>query len=73
MQHTGKIIIIAGLLIVLAGIIVYFAGDKINWLGKLPGDIRIENENFRLYEPFSTMLLLSAIVSLLIFLIRKFL
>ena len=46
MQQTGKIIIGVGILLVVVGIVVYFAGDKLNWLGRLPGDIRVEKENF---------------------------
>jgi hypothetical protein len=72
MHHTGKIIIVIGLLLVLAGIVVYFAGDKLNWLGRLPGDIRVEKENFKLYIPLTTMLLISVVLSVLIRLFQKF-
>lgn len=70
--ETGKWIIIAGVLIVLIGVIVYFFHDKLGWIGRLPGDIRIERENFRFYFPFTTMLLLSVVISLLIRLIKRF-
>lgn len=70
--ETGKWIIIAGVLIVLIGVIVYFFHDKLGWIGRLPGDIRIERENFRFYFPFTTILLLSVVVSLLIRLIKRF-
>ncbi len=70
--EPGKWIIIAGVLIVLIGVIVYFFHDKLGWIGRLPGDIRIERENFRFYFPFTTMLLLSVVVSLLIRLIKRF-
>lgn len=55
----------------LAGIIIYFFHDKLQWIGKLPGDIRIERENFSFYFPIATMLLASLIVSLLIRLFRN--
>ncbi|QNA46027.1 DUF2905 domain-containing protein [Lacibacter sediminis] len=71
--ETGKWIILAGLLIVVIGIIIYFFHDKLGWIGRLPGDIRIERENFRFYFPFTTMLLLSTVVSLLIRFIKRFL
>ena len=71
MQQTGKILIIAGLVLLVAGLIVYFAGNKLGWLGHLPGDIRIERENFKLYIPITTMLLISIVLSLIIYLIRK--
>lgn len=71
-QVTGKYLIIIGLLVVLVGVAVYFLSDKLQWLGRLPGDIRVEKENFRFYFPITTMLLLSALLNLLIWLFRKF-
>ncbi len=70
---TGKYIIIIGAVIIIVGIIIYFFNDKLNWIGKLPGDIRIEKENFKLYFPLTTMLVLSLAVTLIINLIRRFL
>ncbi len=70
---TGKYIIIIGAVIIIVGIIIYFFNDKLNWIGKLPGDIRIEKENFKLYLPLTTMLVLSLAVTLIINLIRRFL
>lgn len=72
MQQTGKIIIGVGLLLVVIGVIVYFAGDKLNWLGRLPGDIRVEKENFRLYAPITTMILISVVISILVRIFQKF-
>ena len=73
MPHLGKILIIAGLLLVLAGLLVWFAGDKLTWIGHLPGDIRIEKENFRFYFPITTMILLSVILTLILWIVRKLL
>jgi hypothetical protein len=73
MQNTGKIIILIGAFLVVAGLIVYFAGDKVSWLGRLPGDIRIEKENFRFYFPITTMILLSIVLSVVIKIIQRFL
>jgi len=53
------------------GLIVYFAGNKLSWLGHLPGDIRIEKENVRIYFPVTTMILISVVLSLILYLIRK--
>ncbi len=71
-QATGKYLIIIGLLVMLVGIVVYFLSDKLHWLGRLPGDIRVEKEDFRFYFPITTMLLLSGLLNLLIWLFRKF-
>ncbi len=73
MQQTGKILIITGILILIAGLILYFAGNKLSWLGHLPGDIRVEKENMRFYFPLTTMILVSVLLSLILYLIRKFL
>jgi hypothetical protein len=72
MQLYGKYIILFGLILLILGIILYFFGNQLNWLGKLPGDIRIEKENFRFYFPITTMILISVILTILINLIRKF-
>lgn len=71
MNQLGKILIIVGLILVVAGVIVYFAGDRLNWIGRLPGDIRIEKENTRIYFPITTMILLSVVFSLIMWIIRK--
>jgi len=70
--ETGKGIIIIGVFIILIGVVIYFFHDKLNWIGKLPGDIKIEKENFRFYFPFTTMILFSLIISLIVQLIKKF-
>ena len=71
-SETGKWIIGFGAIIILVGIIIYFFHDKLNWIGRLPGDIRIEKENFRFYFPVVTMILFSLLGTLIIWLIRKF-
>ena len=73
MQSTGKILIIVGVIIVLAGIILWLFGNKLNWLGNLPGDIKVEKENFKIYFPITTMLLLSLVFTIAMWIIRKFL
>ena len=71
-NSTGKYIILLGAIIIVVGVIIYFFHDKLNWIGKLPGDIRIERENFKFYFPIVTMILLSLTVTLLINLFKKF-
>ena len=66
MQDVGKLLLIIGVALVLAGLIFYGAGDRFTWLGRLPGDIRIEKENFRFYFPITTMILVSIVLTLLI-------
>ena len=73
MPNTGKLLIYGGLFIVLIGLLVYFFGDKLTWLGRLPGDIRIKRENFSFYFPITTMLLISVALTLLLRLLQKLL
>lgn len=70
---TGKYIIVCGLIIIAIGTVIYFFHDKFHWIGKLPGDIRIEKENFKFYFPVTTMLLLSLAITLLLYFIKKIL
>jgi hypothetical protein len=70
MTNPGKLLIFLGLTLVAAGLLLTFAG-KIPLIGKLPGDLRIERENFTFYFPLGTCLLLSFLLSLLYWLFRR--
>ncbi|MGZ3923518.1 MAG: DUF2905 domain-containing protein [Flavisolibacter sp.] len=72
-QNTGKYIIGFGAIVVIVGFMIYFFHDKLHWIGRLPGDIRVEKENFRFYFPITTMILLSLVLTLVINIIRRFL
>jgi len=69
--QTGKYLIISGAAILLIGILVYFFHNKLNWIGRLPGDIRIERKNFKFYFPLTTMVLLSLLLTLIVNLAKK--
>jgi H+/Cl- antiporter ClcA len=71
-QQTGKYIVIAGVLVVLVGIIIYFFHDYFKWIGKLPGDISIEKENFRFYFPLATMIVFSLAITIIVNIVKKF-
>jgi len=71
-SETGKFIMIFGAVLLLVGAIFYFFGSKLGWIGNLPGDIRIERENTRVYIPITTMILLSVLFSVLMRIFRKF-
>jgi hypothetical protein len=72
-QQSGKIIIFIGLAVVFIGVVWYFFGNKLTFLGRLPGDIRVERDNFRFYFPITTMVLLSLLLTVVFNLIKKFL
>lgn len=71
MEQIGKYVFYAGILLAIVGGILWLAGDKLNWLGNLPGDIRIEKENVKVYIPFTTMILVSILLSLILWLVKK--
>lgn len=67
----GRTLIIAGALLIAVGLLVTL-GDKLPIkLGRLPGDIRVEGKNGGFYFPIVTCLLLSAVLSLLLWLFGK--
>ncbi len=66
----GKLLILLGLVLVAAGLF-FTGGGKVPFLGKLPGDIRIERENFSVYFPVTTCILISLLVSFLLWLFRR--
>ncbi|HSI91411.1 MAG TPA: DUF2905 domain-containing protein [Adhaeribacter sp.] len=70
--NISKILIFAGLGLLVLGLLFWFAGDKLNWFGRLPGDVRYESKNMRVYFPWVTMLLLSIVFSLIMWLVRRF-
>jgi len=72
-HYIGKVFIIAGGAAIIIGIIFIY-GEKIpiiKYLGKLPGDIRIQKENFYFNFPVTTCILLSVIVTIIFRIIAK--
>jgi magnesium-transporting ATPase (P-type) len=72
MPQIAKIMIIGGIILIISGIIFWVGQKYFQWFGHLPGDIRIEKENFKLYIPITSMLLISILVSLILWVIRRF-
>lgn len=69
----GKALIVAGALVVVFGVIVYFGGGRFfSVLGKLPGDIRIEGENSRIYIPIGTSIVISIVFTLVLWMLSRF-
>jgi hypothetical protein len=66
----GKLLIMVGVLLVVVGIVVLFR-PNIPWLGRLPGDIVIERGNTRIYFPVVTSLVVSVVMSLVMWIFRK--
>jgi hypothetical protein len=64
-SHAGKFLMIIGGAVLILGIVIYFFGGSLKWLGHLPGDIRVERENFRFYFPLTTLILINLLIYLL--------
>ena len=69
-SELGKTLIVAGILLVAIGLLLTFGG-KLNFIGKLPGDIRIERENFSFFFPLGTCILASLLLSLIIWIFKR--
>lgn len=71
MNGPGRTLIIAGCILLLIGILFTLAPKIPTWLGRLPGDIAFKRGNFSFYFPLATCLLLSVILSFILWLLRK--
>ena len=69
-RQLGGGIVLAGIVIVVVGLLVMTGG--LSWFGRLPGDIRVERENARLYVPITSMLIVSVVLSGIMYVVRRF-
>lgn len=65
--------IVGGIILVLIGVVLWIAPMAFNWFGKLPGDIRIEKENSRVFIPITSMVIISLLLSVIVNVVRYFL
>ncbi len=76
-EFIGKTLIVLGLGIVVAGVMISLLGKwsgegtGLGWLGKLPGDVFIKRDNFTVYFPLSTSIIISVVGSLLLYFFLK--
>ncbi len=70
MSGLGRSLIIIGLIIAAIGVL-FSLGGKIPWFGRLPGDISIKRENFTFYFPLATSILISLLLSFILWLFRR--
>jgi len=72
MEQFGRLFIIVGVIFIVVGIILTYS-DALSFLklGRLPGDIAIKRDNIRNYFPITTSILLSAVLTLILYLLRK--
>jgi len=69
-NEVGKFLLVAGLLLAVVGLVLWSGFGK-SWLGRLPGDIHYTKWNFSFYFPVATCLLLSILLTLVLWLFRK--
>ena len=72
MRQGGKILMVLGGVIFAVGILIWLGGEKLKWFGHLPGDIRVRKPGFSLFVPITSMILLSACLSFILWLVRRF-
>jgi hypothetical protein len=71
LRALGRALLLVGVLLAVCGAIM-LAGPRVPWLGRLPGDIRIERNGFSFYAPLASCLVVSALVSLIVWVIGRF-
>ena len=69
-RSTGLFVVVAGACLVVIGLLIWTGA--LSWFGRLPGDIRYEGEHTRVYVPIASMLLISVVLSLVAYLLRRF-
>ena len=67
----GKWFMVAGALILLIGALLQYAPQTLNWFGRLPGDIRIQTGNTRVFIPITSMLIVSVVFTILVNVFRR--
>jgi hypothetical protein len=71
MRSTGLLVIFLGVAVIVVGLLIYTGA--LSWFGRLPGDIRYEGANTRVYVPITSMIVVSLVLSLVMYLLRRFL
>jgi len=69
-RYVGLLVIVGGLCLVFAGLLIYTGW--LSWFGRLPGDIRYESGHVQVYVPIVSMLIVSVVLSMLFYLLRRF-
>jgi hypothetical protein len=71
MQFMGRVLVVLGLVIVAAGLVLIFF-DRVPFFGKLPGDIHLKRENVHVFIPLTTSILISLLISAILWVIFHF-
>jgi len=69
-RQIGILVVIVGVFLVGLGLLIF--SGAMRWFGKLPGDVRYESDHVQFYAPIVSMLIISLVLSLLFYLLRRF-
>ena len=69
MKNAGTVLIVSGAVLLLLGVFLH-AGGNLSWLGRLPGDVRVSRPGFSFFFPVTTCIVISIIISVIIYLAR---
>ncbi len=69
-NDIGRLLVVLGLLMALAGVVLMLAG-RVSWLGRLPGDIHVQRGTWTFYFPLATSLLLSLVLTVVLWIIGR--
>jgi uncharacterized membrane protein len=69
-RPLGLVLVVFGVAAVVIGLLVW--SGALSWFGRLPGDVRIERENVKIFIPFTSMILVSLVLTLVLNLLRRF-
>jgi len=68
-RHAGLLLVGAGFALIVLGLLAW--SGALSWLGRLPGDIRVERPGFRLFVPITTMVLISLLLTAVLAVVRR--
>lgn len=69
-RQVGLLVVVAGVGVIVLGLLIY--SGALSWFGRLPGDIRYKSDSVQIYVPIVSMLILSVVLSLVFYLLRRF-
>jgi len=70
MAELGRALVVLGIVIVILGLVLVFF-DRVPWIGRLPGDVHVQRGNWTFYFPLGTSILLSVLLTLVLWLIGR--
>ena len=70
-RTVGGLIVVTGIAVIVVGLLVF--SGALSWFGRLPGDMRFGSERVRVYIPITSMILASVVLTLVLYLLRRFL